>query len=737
MEAHFIKPDIPFEAGFHREDHAPLFRRCFDLTGPVRRATLSVCALGIGYCFVNGSPVSDDLFCAPVSDYRKTLWYNTYDVTGLLCEGKNVVAVQCGNGRYHESFRTVWSTEGEVSDHPKVTLTLTVNGREVLRTDGSWKCRPDSAVRFNQLRSGEWFDATRYEADWASLAYDDSAWHFARVDDTPPTGVLRECRCEPIREFEVTDPVAVLQTGAQRFVYDFGGNRAGYIRLTAAGVRGQLLTIRYAESLNPDNTLRIYGLSRFYPESEFMTDRFTCSGEEVTWSPRFTYHGFRYLEIEGITDPAAVRVQAVFVHQAVRVRTSFHCSEELLNRLFAAGQTSSLSNLFYQITDCPTREKYGWTDDAQMSAEQLFTDFGMEALTEKWMTDICDAMREDGCLPGIVPTNGWGYGWGNGPLSDGVLFELPYRYYLHTGKGDLLVQTLPYFLRYLAFLEAKADADGLVTDFGLGDWATAGSPADIPLAFVNAALTANFYRITALAQRLAGDRAGEAEMQARLSMQRARIARQYLREDGSCCIDRMAAVAILLALALCDRPAPLAKQLRRLVRENGCRHDCGILGLRCLLHALSAHGGQEDAYRLVTASGYPSYRYWLDSGATSLWEYFTKTIPNGEYTSENHHMYSDVLSWMVKQILGIRHDRRDPQAAEFTLKPFYFRALTFAEGSYASDSGTLSVAWRREADRVRLTVRVRGSTAVRYKDCILTEGDYTFSEPTDEKEESI
>lgn len=729
MEKHFIKPDLPFEAGFRREDHAPLFRKRFLWNGTAREAKIRICALGVGYCYLNGRRISADLFTAPVSDYAKTLWYNTYDVSTLLQSGENILAVHCGNGWYNESFRTVWKAPDYRPDLPKVTLSLEIDGVEVLTTNGTWKCLPDSATRFNQLRSGEWFDATRYDPAWADLSFDDSAWPFAKPDDAPPSGILRECPCEPIREFEIAAPQRILKTGERTFVFDMGVNRSGYIRLTAAGVRGQTIAIRYAESLNDDGSLCVYGLSRFYPESEFQTDRFTCSGEEIPWSPSFAYHGFRYIELSGISSPDEVTVRAVFVHQAVAKRTSFRCSDPFLNRLFAAGQTSCLSNMFYLFSDCPTREKMGWTDDAQMSAEQMFTDFAVEKLAEKWMQDIYDAMRGDGMLPGVIPTKGWGYEWGNGPLSDGVLFELPYRYYLHTGKPDLLAASLPCFRRYLSFLQSKENEEGLIPDFGLGDWATAGNPKDIPVAFVNLALAANFYRIAALAERLSGN-AENAEKSERLfAKKKSLLGKTFLRGDGTCAIDKMSAVAIIVALDLYDNIQPLSRQLKRLTEENGCRHDCGILGLRCLYHALSKCGLQENAYRILTASGFPSYRFWFEHDATSLWEYFTETIPNGEYVSKNHHMYSDFMSWIVKNILGITHDRRNPNAPEFTVRPFFFSELSFAEGEYETDRGKIRLKWEKQPDRsVKVEIRVDGRTAANYRGRILTAGNHVFSE---------
>ncbi|MBQ7839971.1 MAG: family 78 glycoside hydrolase catalytic domain [Lachnospiraceae bacterium] len=507
----FMKPPITLAKEFTGKNHAPLFRKKFQLD-EVKNARLYVCGLGYGYYYINGRPVSEDLFTAPVSNYTKTLWYNTYDVTGLLIPGENCIAVWCGNGWYNEDFPNAWDFDKAVwRDVPKCILKLEVDGVTALTSDDTWKCQPDSAIWFNGLRNGEFFDARKYDGDWTKADYDDSLWTEAAADDNPPKGIFRECKCEPIREEKVYACQKVIKTGEQKYVFDFGQNMSGYIRLHIAGKEGQLLTIRYAEQLKADGSRELNNMARVYPESEFQTDKFICSGKRMTWSPRFAYHGFRYIEIEGLKNREEAVVEAVFVHQAVEKRTEFECSNSFLNQLFYAGQMSTYSNMFYQITDCPTREKLGWANDAQASAEQILTDFKAERLLEKWLQDIRDAMREDGALPGIMPTAGWGYHWGNGPVSDGVLFELPYRIYLHTGNALPLAESWEWFDRYLAFLDSIRDADGFVR-YGLPDWARPGlKPPLVPGEMINAVLEYRFCEIAALTVRLSGDTASAQE----------------------------------------------------------------------------------------------------------------------------------------------------------------------------------------------------------------------------------
>lgn len=723
--AQFIKANRPFDPTFQKKNFAPMFRKTFVLE-KVENAKLCVCGLGYAYYYINGKSVSPDLFTSADSRYDKTLWYHVYDVSSLLRKGENTVAVICGNGWYNEDIPTVWKHSTSVyRDHPKLLLCLTVDGIAVLCSDGTWKCCPESAIIFNALRSGEHFDARLYDACWMSPDYDDSAWELAAVDDTPPQGILRECPCEPIREFEVMDVQTVTRLDDGTYLFDMGKNSSGYVRLTVTGESDRELLIRYGEFLLSNGRIKSE-LPYFYPESDFQTDRLILSGKQITWSPRFAYHGFRYITIEGLDSLDGVTVQAVFVHQAVARRTSFECSEPILNRLYDMGIRACYSNMFYKLTDCPSREKMGWTNDAHISCEQFFTNFEIERLFEKWMVDVLDMVREDGMLPGVIPTPGYGYEWGNGPLSDGILFEIPYRMYLHTGDPTMLIETLPYFERYFALLKTLEDADGWVSSFGLGDWTTVGHSADIPLAMTNAVLICKFYRIAALAARLAENQTLETRCIDVAEHIKRRILQTWIGQDGRCVIHQMTSVAILIAFGLFSDLEPLKQQLIEIIEENDYHHHCGMLGLRHLYEALEKCGLQEIAYRIMTAKGYPSYSFWQENDATTLCEYWKMPSDKG-YRSQNHHLNSDVLSWMVKNILGLHHQKADLTQPEITVKPYFFERLTYAKGSYHTNGGEVKVAWERHDGGISLTIEVTGEVSVSYEGENLPVGIHQFT----------
>lgn len=705
--ARFIKVDMPYLKD--RNGPSPLFRRVFTLKNKPKKATLHMAALGYGYFYLNGQAVTSDLFLAPVADYTKTVWYTSHDVSALLKEGENILAVECGNGWYNEYVKSAWDhNEAPWRDNPKLILSLFADDEEILVSDEQFKCSLNSPVTYNQLRLGEHFDSRLYQEGWNTLGFDDSDWMPAILDDTPPRGTLRPCLCQPIRECEEFAPVSVKQTGPFRYTYDFGQNMSGYAEIFVNQPAGDCLTLHYTENCDSEGHVFIYKkeFDSMYPDHRHRVqkDEFICCGKPFRWKPKFTYHGFRYLEIEGLREPCEVK--AIFVHQDMKQRSRFSCSNEMLNRLFRCGIYATYSNFFYMPTDCPTREKLGWCNDAQSSCEQFLTNFEAAPVLEKWLQDIYDAMREDGMLPGIVPSSGWGYEWGNGPVSEGILYEVPYRIWLHTGNREPLIRSIPYFERHLAHLD-RAEKEGEIR-YGLDDWAALFGPK-VSAPFINAALQIKFHRIALLAKDFAGE--DSAALSAKISALITRFKEKYIEPSGRCRVHKQTAVAMILVLKLYEDVAPLKAQLKELIEENGFHHDCGMVGLRYLYEALNLSDLQEYAYKVITVKGIPGYDAWLQNGATTLYEYWDHKH------SKNHHMYSDFMSWLIKTPLGLTDTFEG-----ITIDPFFIKDLDFVEGQLDH----VALKWERKESGIALSITIgEGSPAI-YHGKPLEKGTHKF-----------
>lgn len=696
-----------------------MLRKTFSVEKLPRKAELLVCALGIGYGYINAERVSEDLFAAPYGDYRKTLWCVKYDVTPLIKKGENIIAFILGNGFYNEDMKNAWGSENAPwRDAPKLICEMQFDGAPFLWTDESWKVNDDTPYIYNRLRCGAVFDARKYDKEWNKSSFDDVSWKYAEKDKTPPKGKFRLCKCEGIREFERYKPVSVKKTGDNKYIFDFGQNMSGYLHIKIKQKTGDKIVFRYAEQIKPNGNLEYNGMCKVFYDCDFQTEVFICSGRHEEWCNLFSYHGFRYVEAEGLDMSEKPVIEAVFVHQAIERRAYFKCSDKFLNKLYECGIKATYSNLFYMPTDCPTREKYGWMNDAQSSAEQIMMNFKAERLLEKWNRDICDAMNDEGELPGIVPSHGWGFDWGNGPVSDGSLFEQAYRIYIHTGDSKCLKDNLPYFKKYFKMLESKKNEEGFVK-FGLHDWANPKENEAVltPTELINSIYIIKFSRIAALAAKLAGESTDYFKRE--IENQKALICGKYIGKDGRCTVNEQTAVSMLIYHDVCTSDA-LKNQLKECVEEKNFHHFCGMVGLRHLYMALNKCGLYDYAFKIVTASGYPSYRNWIEHGATTLWEMWDLS------QSKNHHMYSDVLSWMVKTIGGISPDDNKAVFGEIEISPYFFKELSFAEVGYNSPKGSVTVKWNRVGDDVNLRIDVPEDDFVKYNGAFLEKGENLF-----------
>ncbi len=715
----FIKAHATFDK--ESREYAPLFRKKFSIEEKIDSAKLYVCGIGYGYHYINGKSVSEDLFTAPVSEYQKTVWYNTYDVKELLCEGENIFASELGNGWYNEAMKTVWDqNEYGVRDVPKLKMALEVNGKVILCSDDSFKCSPTSAVTYNQLRTGEVFDARLYDKNWNTLAFDDSDWQSAIIDNTPPKGIMRECTCEPIRECEEYAPVSIKKLPDGCYLFDFGLNMSGYVRIRTKQKAGDVITLKFGEDADENGCVEQPIFNSWFPDDKFQTDIFICSDEELDRKPKFTYHGFRYVHAEGLDHADESTLTAYFVHQDVERRGYFECSDNDLNHLFEAGIRATYSNVFYMPTDCPTREKYGWMNDAQSSMEQFLTDFKLENLLAKWWQDIADSMLDSGMLPGVVPPYHRAYEWGNGPVSEGTFFEIPHRVYLHTKDKTLLTTAIPYFEHILSFWKGLIEKDGEIK-YGLWDWTTPIKPDYVSQTVINDIFMVKFLRIYRLALSVSGYNTDKADED--LEYFTKRVKEKYIGEGGECNVNKQTAVAMLIYYDLYDDIAPLAAQLKRLIEEKDMHHDCGMVGIRFLYLALNKIGLQEYGYKILTQRTFPSYLAWLDHGATTLYEMWNIDDPK---CSRNHHMFSDFMSWLMKTVIGINRKAGKAGFDEVDIKPYFFEDLDYAKGSVNTTSGKISVDWKKDGEKVLINITLPEGVSGNYGDKKLTSGTNLF-----------
>ena len=715
---------------FSLYDPIPLFRRKFEITGEIKEAILWLQAPSFAEVDCNGKSMTEDRFISAISDYRKILWYNRYNVPELLRTGTNVIGVMARNGFFNEPFDSAWHYQTvEWRDAPQFTLCLTVNGKRVLVSDGDWRVtREKSPIIYSHLRSGEYVDMRKWDDAWLTESYDDSDWQSAIERTAPVTGEFRPTLCQPVREVDCFTPVSITATKSGCLV-DFGVTISGYMEITLRSERGREIVFRYAEDKDEDLRPKYNNMDKpvFYCESPFHINRLIASGGTDTFKPLFCYHGFRYVLIEGLADePSLSSMRAYFVHQDVARRSQFESGNEVLNYIYRAGIRSTYSNLFWSLTDCPTREKLGWANDAQYSIEQTLINFDILPLYDKWFEDLKSSMKENGALPGIIPSPDWGFT--NRPVCDCLLYELPYRIYLYTGDSYMLTDAIPYFERYARYREEKLSSEELF--FGLGDWLGYASSKLVSKRFVQEFFPLKALKITAFAHRLAETQSDEGDIKYKEKCQI--FIDQYLDENDRCVFDEQSSCAMMLEGGLYRDRQVLADQLIATVERDGYVLTSGMVGVRYLYDALSHIGRADIAYRVITESE-PGYKTWYKNGATTLWECWA-----GENDgSHNHHMFSGVIAWFYKALLGLAPSEWAAGFARIEFCPCFVREIGFVRGEAQTVRGSIAAQWEWKGDGFYYVVAVPDGVEAYFRGLRLTEGRNEFLVDANGKENKM
>ena len=746
------------ERGLHTRLAARYIRKEFQLDKPVKRAIAYVAGIGLHELHVNGVAYNRYVLQPMPTDYRKTVLYNTYDITSALKE-KNAIGIILGNGRLFP-MRQNKPYKAPVFGLPKcrinILITFADGSTKRISTDEKWKITADGPIRSNNEYDGEVFDARRNLTGWDLPGYDDKKWFMAERTSIP-LGTLRpQMAPGMVMEPYPTAPApassgspapassgspAPASSGSPAGIYDFHQNMAGWIAFTPTGKEGDTIRVKYAEKLNADGTLYLDNFRDAQSEDIYICgphSSFLISHSSFQeWHPVFSYHGFRYAQITG----PATNIHAYTVSDEMQTTGQFECSDPTLNQVMKNAWWGIYSNYKGMPVDCPQRnERQPWLGDRTMGSLGESFVFNNERLYNKWMRDICESQREDGVFCDVAPAY-WNY------YNDDVTWPaaLPFgcdMLWRQYGNRDAIDRSYPYIQRWLEHLLEDYLVDGIITKDTYGDWCVPPEKLELthsqdPARKTDGSLISTAYviRVLQLLEQWGCDAA-------RWKPVREQMIRDFNRhfltvKEGTSprpghplypdaiFYGNNTATANLLALSFGIVPERYRNEVAKNVVENiiiknNAHVPCGVIGISWLLRGLSDNGFSDIAYMIATQHSYPSWGYMAENGATTIWELWNGDKASPKMNSGNHVMLlGDLITWCYQYLGGIRPAGSGSPAGSglpaaykrFRLQPaFDIQDCSYANVSYISPYGKIVSHWKKTLQHVEWDVEVPCNT---------------------------
>lgn len=712
------------EVGFVEERALParMLRKEFDVASKPKRAMAYVSGLGLFELYVNGNKIGNQVLSPGLTDYDKRVQYATFDVTSQLNAGRNAIGLMLGNGRYHAP-RAGAPIGTRTFGHPKAIVQLDVEyvdgSTSHAVTDDTWKLTTRGPIRGNSEYDGEEYDARMEFDGWSRTGFKDPGWRPAHIV-SPPSGELVAEMAEPLRVVETLHPVNVRQLRPGVFIVDMGQNMVGWCRLKVSGAKGTQVTLRHAETLQENGELYVENL-----RSAQATDTYTLKGgAPEVWEPRFTYHGFRYVEITGY--PGELQASAIegrVVQDAMTQVADFQTSNELLNHLH--------KNIFWGVrgnyrsipTDCPQRdERQGWMGDRSTVSRSESYLFDVAAFYNKWLNDIEDSQRPDGSIPDVAPNYWMIY---NDDVTWPSTFALvPAMLYDQYGDLRVIERHYPALKKWMAHMQGYIK-DGLMPKDTYGDWCVPPeSPKLIhsqdPARKTDGTLlgTAYFYKMLRLMQRYAallGKNDDAAEYASVANTMKVAFLRRFFNASLNQ-FDNGTQTSAILPLAFDLEPegtreAVFDHLVSKIHNESQDHVGVGLIGAQWLMRTLSDNDRTDLALKIATQTTYPGWGYMIEKGATTIWELWNGDTADPAMNSGNHVMQiGDLGVWFYEYLAGIRADPEHPGFKHAIIRPYPVEGLTFVNASHRSLYGTVRSNWKSENGHFTLDVVVPPNT---------------------------
>ncbi len=686
----------------------PFLRKTFTVTKPVKRAVVFVSALGSCDLHLNGRRITDDYFVPGWPDYRKRAYYRTCEVTGLIRQGKNAVGAIL-HDEWYSGYQGGWGRRNKFSGEPRLLVQLhlefTDGTKRTVFTDESWKATYGPILEADNYM-GETYDARRELVGWDTPDYDDRDWKPVAMTEKVNL-TLTAHPGEPIRKVMELPAQSVREVKPGVFIFDLGQNMVGVVRLKVRNAApGTKIVLRYGEVLEADGTLHTTNL-----RGARATDTYICKGgAEEVWEPRFTFHGFRYVEVTGYPGtPPLDAVTGIVLHSDVPMVGEFESSHPSVNRLVENIRWGLRGNYFEVPTDCPQRdERQGWTGDAQIFVRTATYLADISAFMTKWLIDLNDGQNEEGAYPHVAPAVGGGYG---SPAWSDAGIIVPYTLWRITGDEQFITRHYDNMRRYLDYLERNSE-NYLRPAVGYGDWVAAG--ADTPKDVIATAYFAYSAKLMAEMAEAIGRREDAERHRQLFAPIRDAFVKAYVQPEGRIKGETQTCYALALDIDLLpDELKPKAlEHLIADIEQRDWHLSTGFVGTRHLMSALSKFGRTDVAYRLLLQDTYPSWLYTVRMGATTIWERWNSILPDGKIhepgmNSFNHYAFGCVGEWLFGVVAGITE--LEPGFRRILIHP-HPDGLDFVRASYNSVRGRIAVGWQKEGNRFHLLVTIPANT---------------------------
>ncbi|WP_460960368.1 glycoside hydrolase family 78 protein [Spirosoma litoris] len=692
---------------------APYFRKAFTATKKIKTARAYIAAGGLYELYLNGQKIGNHRLDPMYTRFDRRTLYVTYDVTNQLQSGKNAIGVLLGNGWYNHQSTAVWFFDkAPWRARPTFCLDLRITyddgSVETITSGKDWKTTL-SPVIFNSIYTAEHYDARLEQPGWNTANFDDSKWKEPIMRAAPSTNIVAQA-VHPIRNVETIQPKSITKINDTTFVYDLGRNIAGVSQFRVKGSAGTTLRLKHAERLYKDGHVDQSNIDAHYrpvgTSDPFQTDIFILNGKgEETFMPHFNYKGFQYVEVTSNTPIGLVKenLMGYFMHSDVPSAGQVKSANPTLDKIWWATNNSYLSNLFGYPTDCPQREKNGWTGDGQIAIETGLYNFDGITIYEKWLADHRDEQQPNGVLPAIIPTGGWGYEWANGPDWTSTIAIIPWNIYLFYGDKKILADNYDNIKRYVDHINEQSPSG--LTSWGLGDWVPVKSKS--PVEFTSSIYYFTDASILAKTAKLLGKQSDAAMYLALATKIKNAINAKYLnKETGNYGTGLQTELSVPLQWGIVpdELKTKVAANLAKRVEADNSHIDVGLLGTKAILNALSENGHADLAYKVASQETFPSWGWWIANGATTLYENWP--IDAKSDISMNHIMFGEIGAWYYKALGGIKPDPAHPGFKNVLLEPHFVAGLDHFEATHDSPYGTIRSSWKRVWQGVSYSVTV-------------------------------